>query len=40
MGLEVGHRYHFNQSLVLKSGYSYVLTDALHRFDLQLAYQL
>jgi hypothetical protein len=40
MGLEVGHRYHFNQSLVLKSGYSYVWTDALHRFDLQLAYQL
>lgn len=40
MGLEVGHRYHFNQSLVLKSGYSYVWADGLHRFDLQLAYQL
>lgn len=39
-GFEVGHRYHFNQNVVLKSGYTYVVVDALHRFDLQLAFRL
>ena len=40
MGAELGHRYHINQQLVLKSAYSYNWADDLHRFDMQLAFRL
>ena len=40
VGMEVGHRYHVNKHLVIKSAYGYNWSDALHRLDFQLAYCL
>ena len=35
-----GHRYYFSPQVLLKSGYRYEWYDQIHRFDLQLAFQL
>ncbi len=39
-GTELGHRFHWNQNLVLKSAYNYNWADDLHRFDIQLAFKI
>ena len=37
---QIGHRYYFSTHIILKSGYQYEWFDRIHRFDLQLAFQL